>query len=163
MCTVAWERKKSVHRWIAILSPTILSLVFNQMRDDAEIALETPVFCLLPIPHTHTPLDPSVKSSFIKFGKVEANYKDKALCLILHLKCAVSPVCIFLTNALRSHNLCGLQWTYIFKIWTSLTEGCFQFQMLVCFVCVDCSRLRVSGLMCLWKINVNTASYVLKD
>ncbi len=70
------------------------------MSDDAEFALETPVFCLLPIPHTHTPLDPSVKSSVIKFGRVEANYKDKELCLILHLKCAVSPVCIFLTNAL---------------------------------------------------------------
>ncbi len=31
---------------------------FYQMCDDAEIAL---VFCLLPIPHTHTPLEPSVK------------------------------------------------------------------------------------------------------
>ncbi len=55
---------------------SILSLFFNQMCDDAEFALETPVFCLLPIPHTHTPLDPSVKSSFIKFGKIKANYKD---------------------------------------------------------------------------------------
>ncbi len=33
---------------------SILSLVFNQMCDDAEFALETHVFCLLPIPHTHT-------------------------------------------------------------------------------------------------------------
>ncbi len=31
----------------------------------------------------------------------------RALCLMLHLKCAVSPVDIFLTNALRSHHLCG--------------------------------------------------------
>ncbi len=43
------------------ISESILSLVFNQMCDDAEFALETPVFCLLPIPHTHTPLEPSVK------------------------------------------------------------------------------------------------------
>ncbi len=28
-------------------------LSFNQMCDDAEFALETPVFCLLPISHTH--------------------------------------------------------------------------------------------------------------
>ncbi len=28
---------------------------------------------------------------------------------MLHLKCAVSPVGIFLTNALRSHHLCGLE------------------------------------------------------
>ncbi len=60
---------------ILIISESILSLVFNQMCDDAEFALETPVFCLLPI-HTRTPLEPSVKLSFIKFGKVEANYKD---------------------------------------------------------------------------------------
>ncbi len=70
----------------------------------------------------------------------------------------------------------GMQWTYIFKIWTSLTEGCFQFQMLTCALFVKtarargCARLRVSGLMylrlkmVLWcKINVNTASYVLRD
>ncbi len=31
------------------------------------------------------------------------------LWLDVHLKCAVSPVCIFLTNALRSHHLCGLE------------------------------------------------------
>ncbi len=43
------------------ISEWILSLVFNQMCDYAEFALETPVFCLLPIPHTHTPLEPSVK------------------------------------------------------------------------------------------------------
>ncbi len=43
------------------VSGSILSLVFNQMYDDAEFALETPVFCLLPTPHTHTPLEPSVK------------------------------------------------------------------------------------------------------
>ncbi len=34
-------------------SGSILSLVFNQMCDDAEFALETPLFCLLPIPHTY--------------------------------------------------------------------------------------------------------------
>ncbi len=51
---------------IAILSQTILrisesilGLVFNQMGDDAEFALETPVCCLLPIPHV--PLKPFVK------------------------------------------------------------------------------------------------------
>ncbi len=42
-------------------SGSILSLVFNQMCDDAEFALEIYIFCLLPIPHTHTPLEPSVK------------------------------------------------------------------------------------------------------
>ncbi len=47
----------------------------------------------------------------------------------------------------------GMQWTYIFKIWTSLTEGCFQFQMLTRALFVKtahacgCARLRVSGLM----------------
>ncbi len=55
-------RKKSMHRdSLSNDSGSILSLVFNQMCDDAEFALETPVFCLLPIPHTHTPLEPSVK------------------------------------------------------------------------------------------------------
>ncbi len=35
-------------------------------------------------------------------------------------------------------------WTNIFKIWTSLTECCFQFQMLTRFVCVrDCLRMRL--------------------
>ncbi len=58
------------------ISKSILRLVFNQMWDDAEFALETHVFCLLPIPHTHTPLELSIKQSFIKFRKVEANYKD---------------------------------------------------------------------------------------
>ncbi len=43
------------------ISELILSLVFNQMCDDAKFALETPVFYLLPIPHSHTPLKPSVK------------------------------------------------------------------------------------------------------
>ncbi len=46
---------------ILSISESILSLVFNQMWDDAEFALETPVCYLLPIPHTHTPLEPSVK------------------------------------------------------------------------------------------------------
>ncbi len=41
------------------ISESILSLVFNQMCDDAEFALETPVFCLLQIPHTIAP--PSIK------------------------------------------------------------------------------------------------------
>ncbi len=27
----------------------------------------------------------------------------------VHLKCAVSPVCVFLTNALRIHYACGLE------------------------------------------------------
>ncbi len=35
-------------------SGTSLSVVFNQMCNDAEFTLETPVFCLLPIPHTYT-------------------------------------------------------------------------------------------------------------
>jgi len=44
------------------ISESILSLVFNQMCN-TEFALETPVFCLLPITHIglHTPLEPSVK------------------------------------------------------------------------------------------------------
>ncbi len=41
------------------ISELIMSLVFNQMCDDAEFTLETPVFSLLPIPHT--PLEPSLK------------------------------------------------------------------------------------------------------
>ncbi len=97
------------------ISESILGLVFNQMCDDAEFALETPVCSLLPIPHIHAPLEPSVKLSFIRFGKVGASYKDihwlhcagalreTRACLMLHLKCAISPVCIFLTNALRNH------------------------------------------------------------
>ncbi len=55
-------KKKTIHRdSLSNNSGSILSLVFNQMCDDVEFALETPVFCLLPIPHTHTPLEPSVK------------------------------------------------------------------------------------------------------
>ncbi len=44
----------------------------------------------------------------------------------------------------------GMQWTYIFQIWTSLTEGCFRFQMLTRFVCVDCSRMRLCTTPCKW-------------
>ncbi len=55
-------RKKSMHRdSLSNDSGSILSLVFNQMCDDAEFALETPIYCLLPIPYTHAPLKPSVK------------------------------------------------------------------------------------------------------
>ncbi len=43
------------------ISESILSLVFNQMCDDAEFALETPVFCLLPIALTHAQFKPSIK------------------------------------------------------------------------------------------------------
>ncbi len=43
------------------ISESILSLIFNKMCDDAEFALKTPVCSLLPIPHTHTALEPSVK------------------------------------------------------------------------------------------------------
>ncbi len=35
---------------------SILRIVFNRMCDDAELAQETPEFCLFPIPHTHTSL-----------------------------------------------------------------------------------------------------------
>ncbi len=96
-----------------ILSPTILDrfcrLVFNQMCDDAEFALETLVFCLLTIPHTHTHPEPFCK---IIFHKVQKGWSElqghslaslhwkrserRALCLMLHLKCAVSSVCISL-------------------------------------------------------------------
>ncbi len=48
-------------RSVLSFSESILSLVFKQMGIDAEFALETPIFCLIPIPHTHTPLEPSVK------------------------------------------------------------------------------------------------------
>ncbi len=41
------------------ISESILGLVYNKMGDDAEFALETPVCCLLPIPHV--PLKHSVK------------------------------------------------------------------------------------------------------
>ncbi len=110
---------------IAILSPTILerfwNVVFNHMCDDAEFALETPVFCLLPIPHTYT----TRNFRKIIFHKVRKGWSEwqghsgaslhrmrcerRALCLMLHLKCAVWSVCISLTNALRSHHLCGLE------------------------------------------------------
>ncbi len=46
---------------IVRISESIRSLDFNQMCDDAEFALETTVFCLLRIPHTRTPFEPSVK------------------------------------------------------------------------------------------------------
>ncbi len=74
-------RKKSMHRdSLSNDSGSILRIsefiFFNQMCDDVVSALETPVFCLLPIPHTHTALEPSVKQYFTKFGKFEANYKD---------------------------------------------------------------------------------------
>ncbi len=51
-------------------------IVFNQMCDDAEFALETAIFCLLTIPHTCTPLKPFSKIIFHKVRKVEGNYKD---------------------------------------------------------------------------------------
>ncbi len=63
----------------------------------------------------------------------------------------------------------GKQWMYLFKIWTSLTEGCFQFHMLTRAVFVStaracgCTWLCESSLMylrlkmVLWcKINVNS-------
>ncbi len=35
--------------------------------------------------------------------------RETRVCLFVRLKCAVSPVCVFLTNALRSHYACGLE------------------------------------------------------
>ncbi len=94
----------------------------------------------------------------------------RTLCLMLHLKCAVSPVCIFLTKCSTKSWFMwfGMPWTYIFKIWTSLTEDCFQFQMLTHAFCVDCSRMRLCTTPCKWfnvlaQNYVNTASYVLRD
>ncbi len=68
----------------------------------------------------------------------------RALCLMLHLKCAVSPIGIpYKCSTKSSFMWFGMQWTYIFKIWTSLTEGCFQFQMLTRTLFVYCSRMRL--------------------
>ncbi len=88
------------------------------MSDDAELLLETPICCLLPIPHEHAPLEPFVKITFHRFGKVGASYKESrwrrsaerdTRLFDVHLTCAVSPVCVFLTNALWSHYACGLE------------------------------------------------------
>ncbi len=141
------------------ISKSILSLVFNQMCDDAEFNGKHP------------------------FGKVEVNYKDING---LHCTgCALFNVTLEVCGLARryfpykcstksSFMWFGMQWTDIFKIWTSLTEGCFQFHMLTRFVCVDCSRIRLCATPCKWfnvhlkmilwcKINVNTSSYVLRD
>ncbi len=54
----------------------------------------------------------------------------------------------------------GKQWIYLFKIWTSLTEGCFQFQMLTRAVFVStaracgCTWLCESSLMYLQQIQI---------
>ncbi len=142
-----------------ILFPTILdlSLVFNQMCDDAEFALETPVFkvkvqgffichminytgynqkwnvgqirciqircILLASNSSHTYITRTFRK--IIFHKVLKGWNKlqghsraslrrmrcerHTLCLMIHVKCAVSLVCIFLANGLRSHHLCGLE------------------------------------------------------
>ncbi len=43
-----------------------------------------------------------------RFAGFIAQERDTRL-FDVHLKCAVSPVCVFLTNALRSHYACGLE------------------------------------------------------
>ncbi len=46
-----------------------------------------------------------------KQSESEMRCERRVLCLMLYLKCAVSLVSIFLTNALRSHHLCGLEFS----------------------------------------------------
>ncbi len=86
----------------------------------------------------------------------------RVLCLMLHLKCAVSPVRYFpyKCSTKSSFMWFGMQWTYIFKIWNSLTEG---------FVCVDCSRMRLCAQnsckhsqLCLTGLN-HITSYISKE
>ncbi len=133
------------------------------MCDDAEFALETPICCLLQIPHMHAPLEPSVKSSFIRFGKVGASYKD-----IHRLHCAgalrETRVCLmYIWSVWPRQSVFSLQMLYrvimhvvwnavdlIFKIWTSLTEGCFDFKCWCALDCVDCSRMRLCTTPCKW-------------
>ncbi len=54
------------------ISESILSLVFNQMCNDAEFALEIPVFCSFPISHIHTYIHTYTTRTFRKiiFHKV---------------------------------------------------------------------------------------------
>ncbi len=63
---------------IVILSQVDSELSFEQQM--ALHALETAVLCLFPNPYTHL----NLKQSFIKFEKVEANYKGvhSGLCVI---------------------------------------------------------------------------------
>ncbi len=118
-------RKKKIHRdslsndsgSILKISESIRSLVFNQMCD-----LENPYSaCFRFLTHAYT------TRTFRKiiFHKVLKGWSEleghsraslhrmhcerRELCLMLHLKCAVSLVCISLTNALRSPHLCGLK------------------------------------------------------
>ncbi len=44
------EKWPSLSQTILRISESILGLDFNQMSDDAELLLETPICCLLPIP-----------------------------------------------------------------------------------------------------------------
>ncbi len=69
----------------------------------------------------------------------------RAHCLMLHLKCAVSPVGIYLTNALRSHHLCALECSGLIYL---KTEGCFQFQMLTRALFVKTAH--ACGCVCKW-------------
>ncbi len=144
-----------------IILSLVLSLVFNQMCDDAEFALETPVFCLLPIPHTHTHTSRSFRKIIfhkVRKGRSELQGHSRAslhrmrcerhaLCLMIHLKCAVSSVCIFLTIALQSHHLYGLVWNaldlYISNMNLTNRRLLSISNIYACFVCVDCSRMRL--------------------
>ncbi len=65
----------------------------------------------------------------------------------VRLKCAVSPVCVFLTNALWSHNACGLECSGIINARYELTEGC-SFKCWCALDCVDCSRMQLCTTPC---------------
>ncbi len=73
----------------------------------------------------------------------------RALCLTLHLKCGLARLYFpYKCSTKSSFMWFGMQWTYIFKIWTSLTEGCFQFQMLRRALFVKTAR--ACGCACKW-------------
>ncbi len=73
-----------------------------------------------------------------------------ALCLMLHLKSRSSVFSSQMLYEVIIYVFLNAVVLYIFKLWTSLTEGCFQFQMLMHFVCVDSTRMRLCATLWKW-------------
>ncbi len=106
------EKWPSLSQTILRISESILGLDFNQMSYDTELlasnssrACATWTFCKIIF---HKVWKGWSKLQGDSLASLRSSAERYTRLFDVHLKCAVSSVCVFLTNALRSHYACGL-------------------------------------------------------